>query len=99
MKAARIPNRPVKFDTAKLKTAALEHLRLDLRNRFEGLQLDEDASPGDKWREFKDAVEDASQAHLGKRAVAVGTGSLAKQLRWLSKRAWRGFKQHQITGT
>ncbi len=43
MKAARIPNRPVKFDTAKLKTAALEHLRL--RNRFEGLQLDKDASP------------------------------------------------------
>ncbi len=34
---------------AKLKTAALEHLRLDLRNRFEGLQLDEDASPEVKW--------------------------------------------------
>ncbi len=50
MKAARIPNRPAKFDTAKLKTAALEHLRLDLRNRFEGLQLDEDASPEDEWR-------------------------------------------------
>ncbi len=41
MKAARIPNRPAKLDTSKLKTAALEHLRLDLRNRFEGLQLDE----------------------------------------------------------
>ncbi len=26
MKATRIPNRPAKFDTAKLKTAALEHL-------------------------------------------------------------------------
>ncbi len=48
MKAARIPNRPAKFDTTKLKTAALEHLRLDLRNRFEGLQLDEGASPEDE---------------------------------------------------
>ncbi len=91
MKAARIPNRPAKFDTAKLKTAALEHLRWDLRNRFEGLQLDEDASLEDEWRELKDAVADASQAHLGKRVVVVvvviGTGSLAKRLRWLSKRA------------
>ncbi len=50
MKAARIPNPPAKFGTAKLKTAALEHLRLDLRNRFEGLQLDEDAAPEDEWR-------------------------------------------------
>ncbi len=49
MKAARIPNRQAKLDTSKLKTAALEHLRLDLRNRFEGLQLDEDASPEDGW--------------------------------------------------
>ncbi len=49
MKATRIPNRPAKFDMAKLKTAALEHLRMDLRNRFEGLQLDEDASPDDEW--------------------------------------------------
>ncbi len=68
MKAARIPNRPVKFDTAKLKTAVLKNLRLDLRNRFEGMQLDEDASPEDEWRELKDAVADASQAHLGKNA-------------------------------
>ncbi len=66
MKAARIPNRPVKLDTSKLKAATLEHLRLDTQNRFEGLQLDEDASPGDEWRELKDAVADASQAHLGK---------------------------------
>ncbi len=66
MKAARIPNRPAKLDTSKLKTAALEHRRLDLRNRFEGLQLDEDASPEDEWRELKDAVEDVSRAHLGK---------------------------------
>ncbi len=43
MKAARISNCPARLDTAKLKTVALEHLRLDLRNRFEGLQLDEDA--------------------------------------------------------
>ncbi len=42
-KAARISNRPAKFDTAKLKTVKLEHLRLDLWSRFEGLQLDEDA--------------------------------------------------------
>ncbi len=54
MKAARISNRPAKLDTAKLKTVALEHLRLDLRNRFEGLQLDDDASPEDEWRELRD---------------------------------------------
>ncbi len=44
----------------QLKIVALEHLRLDLRNRFEGLQLDEDASPEDEWRELKDALADAS---------------------------------------
>ncbi len=48
MKAARIPNRPAKFGIAKLNTAALEHLRLDLRYRFEGLQLDEDPSLEDE---------------------------------------------------
>ncbi len=89
MKAARISNRPANLDTANLKRAALEHLRLDLRNRFECLQLDEDASPEDEWRRLKDAVADASQAHLGKRAVAVGAGSLVKRLRWKSKRTWR----------
>ncbi len=31
-------------------------------------------------------------------AVTVGTGSLLKRLRWLSKRAWRGFQVRQITG-
>ncbi len=46
--AARIFNRPSKLDTANMKRAVLEHLRLDLRNRFEGLQLDEDASPEDE---------------------------------------------------
>ncbi len=30
------------------------------------MQLDENASPKDEWRELKDAVTDASQAHLGK---------------------------------
>ncbi len=86
MKAACIPNRPATLDTSKLKTAALEHLRLDLRNRFEGLQLNEDASPEDEWRELKDAV------------AAVGTGILVKRLLWQSMRAWREFKVHQITG-
>ncbi len=95
MKAARISNYPAKLDTAKLKKAALEHLRLDLRNRFKGLQVDKDASPEDEWRELKGAVADASQE---KRVVAVGTGSLVKRLRWVSMRAWRGFKVHQITG-
>ncbi len=47
-KAERISNRPAKFHTAKYKKVALEHLRLDQRNRFEGLQLDEDASPEDE---------------------------------------------------
>ncbi len=61
MKAARIPNRPAKLDTSKWKTAALEHLRLDLRNRFESFQFDEDSSPEDEWRELLDAVADASQ--------------------------------------
>ncbi len=58
MKAARISNCPARLDTTKLKTVALEHLRLDLRNRFESLHLDEDASHEDEWRELKDAVAD-----------------------------------------
>ncbi len=41
VKAARISNCPAKLDTAKLKTVALEHLRLDLRSLFGGLQLDD----------------------------------------------------------
>ncbi len=44
-KAARISNCPSKLNTAKLKSVALEYLRLDVRNHFEGLQLDEDYSP------------------------------------------------------
>ncbi len=49
MKAAHMSNRPAKLDTAKLKTAALENLRRELRNLFEGLELDKDASPEDEW--------------------------------------------------
>ncbi len=45
--ANRLSNRPAKPDTAKLKTSALEH-RLDLRNRFKGVEPDEDASPEDE---------------------------------------------------
>ncbi len=64
---------------------ALEHLRLDLRNRFEGLQIDEDASPKDEWQELKDAVADASQAHPGKMRrrdwVTGETIALAEQAR------------------
>ncbi len=41
MKVARISNRPAKLNTAKLKTAAQKHVRLNLWNRFECLQLDE----------------------------------------------------------
>ncbi len=51
---------------AKLKIVALEHLPLDLWNRLEGLQIDEDVIPKDEWRDLKDAVADASLAHLGK---------------------------------
>ncbi len=39
MKAARISNRTAKLDTEKWKTVTLEHLRLNLRNRFEGLHV------------------------------------------------------------
>ncbi len=68
MRAARISNRPTKLDTAKMKTVALENLRLDLRNRFEGLQLNEDTSTEDEWRELKDAVADACQVTSRKNA-------------------------------
>ncbi len=44
LEAALISNRTARLDTAKLKTVVLEHLRLDLRNRFEDLQLEEDTS-------------------------------------------------------
>ncbi len=66
MKTVRLSSRPAKLDTVKMKTAALENFRLDLRNQFEGLQLDEDASPEHEWREVKVVVADAYQAHLGR---------------------------------
>ncbi len=59
MKAARISNRPAKLDTEKLKTVALKHRLLELRNCVEGLQVDEDASEEDEWRELKDEVAGA----------------------------------------
>ncbi len=40
MKAARISNYPVKLNTAKMKIAELENIRLELRNRFVGLEHD-----------------------------------------------------------
>ncbi len=49
------------LDTAELKIVALEHLARDLRNRFEGRQLAEDAPPPEyEWRELKDTVADVS---------------------------------------
>ncbi len=78
MKTARISYRPAMLDTAKLKTAVLEHLRLNLRNRFEALQLDEDASPGKDCRELKIAIADASQAHR-RHWVTGETIALAEQ--------------------
>ncbi len=53
IKAACISKRPGKFDTATLKTVALEHRH----NRFEGLQLDKDASLEAEWRELKETIE------------------------------------------
>ncbi len=50
----------------KLKSTALKHLHLDLRNRFEGLKLDEDTSLEGKWSQYKDAFVEASRARLGK---------------------------------
>ncbi len=60
----RFSNRPAKLDTAQLKRVALELLRRNLRDCFEGLELDEDGSPEDEWRELKDAVAAVSKAHI-----------------------------------
>ncbi len=49
MKADRSSNLPTKLGTATLKTTAVGDLRLELRNHFQGLKLDEDASPEDEW--------------------------------------------------
>ncbi len=97
MKAARTSNRPAKLDTAKLKTVALEHLGLDLRNRFEGSTR---MPPRRTNGESSKTRSQTLPRHISeKRAIAVGTGSLVKRLHWQSKRAWRGFKVHQITGS
>ncbi len=50
-KAVRLSNRAAKLDTTKSKTTALENLRLELRSRFESLELDEDASSENELRE------------------------------------------------
>ncbi len=42
----------------------LDNLRMELRNQFEGLELDGDASPGDEWQELKDTAAETSQTHL-----------------------------------
>ncbi len=49
LKAVRLSNYPAKLVTTKLKTTPLENLRQELRNRFEGLELDDDTSPEDEW--------------------------------------------------
>ncbi len=66
LKAAHISNRPAKLDTTKSKTTALENLRPELQNRIKGQELDDDASSENEFREFNDAVADASQAHIGR---------------------------------
>ncbi len=43
---------------------AIKNLRLGPRNRFAGLELDGNASPGDERRELKDEVAEAFPAHL-----------------------------------
>ncbi len=62
---ARISNHPPKLGTANLKKTALDHLRLDLRNRLEGLELEGNTSPEDEWRDLKDTFADASLAPSG----------------------------------
>ncbi len=65
--------------------AALENFRLELRNRYEGRELDEDASPEDEWRELNDESQTLPRNILEKCDVTVGTGSLVKRLCWQSK--------------
>ncbi len=65
MKAARPSNLPAKFDTAKLKSTALRNRHLELRNRFEGLELNGGAFPKNEWWKHKDANAEASQTYLG----------------------------------
>ncbi len=50
-----------KLDTEEFQIFALKHLRLALRNRSEGKQLEEDAPPPEyEWRALKDTVADVS---------------------------------------
>ncbi len=79
VKAVSISNRPTKFDTAKLKTVALEHLRLDLRNHFEGLHLDEDVSRRTNGESSNTRSHTPARQILEEHAVAVGNGSLVKR--------------------
>ncbi len=67
---------PLLLAVRSLKT--LKNLRHHLRNCFEGLQLNEDASLEKESRELKDAVMDASRK---KRVIVIGTGSLVERLR------------------
>ncbi len=50
LKAARLSNRPDKLNSARLKTAVLGDLRLELRNHFEDLGVEGDASLEYEWR-------------------------------------------------
>ncbi len=53
-------------DTVNLKTATVEKIRPELRNRFEGLGFVADASPEDEWRLLKNAVAESCQTHSGR---------------------------------
>ncbi len=50
----------------RLKTTALAIFCLGVQNRFEGLELDGGVTTGDKWRELKDTIADASLPRLGR---------------------------------
>ncbi len=49
MKTVHLPNWPAKLDMAKLKATVPENLCLQLRKRFKGLDLDDDAFPKNGW--------------------------------------------------
>ncbi len=96
MKAARPSNLSAKFDTAKLKSTALGNLRLELRNRFEGLVLNGGTFPENEWWKHKHANAEASQTYLGRtrrrhRGCATdGTIALAEHAR-LVQRLLEGY--------
>ncbi len=66
MATALLSNCLAKISMAKLKTAVVKKLLLELRNRYRGLELNEDVSMEDEWRELKNAFAKASQACFGK---------------------------------